>query len=79
MLPLFDEPAPSTPAVERIAVDSPEAFAFHTGLRQGRGGQAESFRYDHDERKLFCGACGKARHMAPPDTGELLDLDAHPK
>jgi hypothetical protein len=49
LLPLFDPPASPTP-VDRVTVDSPEYFAFHKGLREGREGQSKSFRYDPDER-----------------------------
>jgi len=27
---------------------------------------------------LFCGSCAKLHHEAPPDTGEVLDLESHP-
>jgi len=46
-LPLFDPPAP---VIERLSITSPEYFAFHKGLREGRGGQSKSYRYDPDDR-----------------------------
>jgi hypothetical protein len=48
MLPLFDGPE-ETP-LQRVSITSPEYFAFHKGLREGREGQGKSFRYDPDER-----------------------------
>lgn len=44
-LPLFDE----RPYVKRIALDSPEVFAFWTGFREGADGQGKSYRYDEDD------------------------------
>jgi hypothetical protein len=29
-------------------------------------------------RKLYCNGCGLSRHQAPPDTGEILDLEDQP-
>lgn len=47
-LPLFDGPQ-GTP-LQRVSITSPEYFAFHKGLREGREGQGKSYRYDPDER-----------------------------
>jgi hypothetical protein len=30
-------------------------------------------------RKLFCDICAKERQDAPPDTGEILDIESTPK
>jgi hypothetical protein len=29
-------------------------------------------------RKLYCNGCGLSRHQAPPDTGEVLELEDQP-
>jgi hypothetical protein len=29
-------------------------------------------------RKLYCNSCGLSRHQAPPDTGEVLELEDQP-
>jgi hypothetical protein len=41
-LPLFDPPPAPKPTVERIASDSPEAFAYALGFKQGAAGLAKT-------------------------------------
>lgn len=47
-LPLFS--GEDGGAVERIGIQSPEAFAYRRGFKQGANGESKSYRYDPDER-----------------------------
>lgn len=50
----------------------------YDGLHTWRPGARVFVLQGADWRKVFCNSCGLARHGAPPDTGEVLDVTDAP-